>query len=64
MADRFYREAPAAGAENVGDVPRDWLIGKLKKIANTGQSIEPDHWKYRCMARETAQEVIDKLERR
>jgi hypothetical protein len=46
------------------DVPLAWVIGKLKKIANTGQSIEPDHWKFRCMARETAQEILDKIERR
>lgn len=41
----------------------DWIVGKLKKIANTGQSIEPDHWKYRCMARETAAEILEKIER-
>lgn len=44
-------------------VPLGWVLGKLKKIANTGQSIEPDHWTFRCMARETAQEIINKLER-
>jgi hypothetical protein len=44
-----------------GAVPAGWLEGKLKKIANTGQSIEPDHWQFRCMARETAQEVLDRL---
>lgn len=50
---------------HVGDfvpVPIEWLIGKLKMIANCGQSVEPDHWKFRCMAREAAQEIIDKLE--
>lgn len=44
-------------------IPLAWLIGKLKRIAGTGQSIEPDHWKFRCMARETAQEILDRIER-
>lgn len=39
----------------------EWIVAKLKKIANTGQSIEPDHWKYRCMARETAQEILERI---
>jgi hypothetical protein len=42
-------------------VPLDWLIANLMVIANTGQSIEPDHWKFRCMARETAQKIINRL---
>lgn len=30
----------------------------LGKIADTGQSIEPDHWKFRVMARETASTAL------
>lgn len=44
-------------------VPLAWVISRLMKIANTGQSIEPDHWKFRLMARETAQEILNKLGR-
>jgi len=40
---------------------RGWLIGKLNKIANTGQGVEPDHWAFRCMARTVAREILDRI---
>jgi len=40
---------------------RGWLIGKLYKIANTGQGVEPDHWAFRCMARTVAREILDRI---
>jgi hypothetical protein len=61
---RKIKQAMVDGTTLAGDfipIPKGWLVGKLKKIANTGQSIEPDHWKYREMARETAQEILDKI---
>jgi hypothetical protein len=36
------------------------LEGALEKIANAGQSTEPDHWKFRCMAREAARAALTK----
>lgn len=30
----------------------------LRKIFNCGQSAEPDHWKFRCMAREVARAAL------
>ena len=30
----------------------------LRKIVNCGQSEEPDHWKFRCMAREVARAAL------
>ena len=30
----------------------------LLKIAETGQSLEPDHWKFREMARKVASEAL------
>ncbi len=37
--------------------------GILKWIANTGQSAEPDHWRYRTLARLKAQRALDVLDR-
>lgn len=31
----------------------------LEKISNCGQSIEPDHWKFREMARKVAAEALN-----
>jgi len=36
----------------------------LEQIANCGQSKEPDHWKFRCWAREIAQAALTPDKRR
>ena len=35
------------------------LEAALREILNCGQSAEPDHWKFRCMARETARAALE-----
>jgi hypothetical protein len=34
------------------------LRGALARIANTGQSAEPDHWKFRVRARAAARQAL------
>jgi len=36
-------------------------VAGLRKIYNCGQSIEPDHWKFRCMARDVARNTLARL---
>ena len=38
----------------------DKMEAALKQIANCGQSIEPDHWKFREMARDVASRALMK----
>jgi len=40
---------------------RDRLAETVGLIANRGQSIEPDHWKFREWAREISQQAIQSL---
>lgn len=43
-----------------GEIER--MRGALQKIYSCGQSAEPDHWKFRCMARETAKAALHRME--
>lgn len=63
----FYGESELADASGplVGYVRADIhdevvkaLREALRKIFNCGQSAEPDHWKFRCMAREVARAAL------
>lgn len=38
------------------------LEAALREISNCGQSAEPDHWKFRCMAREKARAALEDWE--
>ena len=53
-------EARLAAAE----AGEDALAEALREIANCGQSAEPDHWKFRCMAREKAHAALAAYEAR
>ena len=53
-------EARLAAAE----AGEDALAKALREIANCGQSAEPDHWKFRCMAREKARAALATYEAR
>lgn len=44
--------------EYMKDAEIERLRYALQRIANCGQSVEPDHWKFRCMAREVAKEAL------
>ena len=38
------------------------LEAALREISNCGQSAEPDHWKFRCMARGKARAALEDKE--
>jgi len=38
------------------------LRAALKRIANCGQSVEPDHWKFRVMVRDVAIDALTQME--
>ncbi len=42
----------------------DKAVEVLEKISNCGQSAEPDHWKFRCMARDTARAALSDIKGR
>ena len=64
-ADRKTYDAWAAeikiGIENMR-VKNDRLREALRRI-DIGQSIEPDHWKFRCRAREIASDALSTSKR-
>lgn len=60
---RAFRKAAAASRAAL-EAGEDALAKALREIANCGQSAEPDHWKFRCMAREKARAALAAYEAR
>lgn len=57
----FLARNPGFAASRAGE---EALAEALREIANCGQSAEPDHWKFRCMAREKARAALAAYEAR
>lgn len=65
LAPELAAETIALRAQAAKDKARiERLEAALREIANCGQSAEPDHWKFRCMARGKARAALAAYEAR